>query len=125
MLTAVIAWVVFKENAGRRIVLGMLAIVAGGVVLFWSGGDAETRDGVGRLAIVVACLCWAIDNNLTRRISASDALFVASAKGAVAGAVNVALAFALGANLPDGLILLGTLAVGLLGYGISLAACRT
>lgn len=33
VLTAVIAWVVFKENAGPRIVLGMLVIVAGGVVL--------------------------------------------------------------------------------------------
>jgi len=120
VLTAVIAWVVFKENADRRIVLGMLAIVAGGVVLSWSGGDAETNGWFGPLAIVVACLCWAIDNNLTRRVSASDALFVAGAKGAVAGSVNVALAFALGASLPGGPLLLGTLAVGLLGYGISL-----
>lgn len=120
VLTAVIAWVVFKENADRRIVLGMLAIVAGGVVLSWAGGEALTEDGLGPLAIVVACLCWAIDNNLTRRVSASDALFVASAKGAVAGSVNVGLAFALGASLPDGAVLLGTLAVGLLGYGVSL-----
>lgn len=120
VLTAVIAWVVFKENADRRIVLGMLAIVAGGVVLSWSGGDAETNDWFGPLAIVVACLCWAIDNNLTRRVSASDALFVAGAKGAVAGSVNVALAFSLGASLPDSPLLFGTLAVGLLGYGISL-----
>ncbi|MGD9871572.1 MAG: DMT family transporter, partial [Thauera sp.] len=120
VLTAVIAWVVFKENADRRIVLGMLAIVAGGVVLSWSGADAASNDWLGPLAIVLACLCWAIDNNLTRRVSASDALFIASAKGAVAGSVNAALAFALGASLPAGPILLGTLAVGLLGYGISL-----
>jgi len=53
-------------------------------------------------------------------VSASDALFVAGAKGAVAGSVNVGLAFALGASLPGAPILLGTLAVGLLGYGISL-----
>ncbi|TAH44617.1 MAG: DMT family transporter [Betaproteobacteria bacterium] len=120
VLTAVIAWVVFKENADRRIVLGMLAIVAGGLVLSSSGGDAGTRDWLGPLAIVVACLCWAIDNNLTRRVSASDALFVAGAKGAVAGSVNFGLALALGASLPAGPILLGTLAVGLVGYGISL-----
>ncbi len=31
--TAVIAWLVFKENASRQIVLGMLAIVAGGALL--------------------------------------------------------------------------------------------
>lgn len=120
VLTAVIAWVVFKENADRRIVLGMLAIVAGGVALSWSAGDAGSGDWLGPFAIVAGCLCWAIDNNLTRRVSASDALFIAGAKGAIAGTVNVALAFALGASLPDGSILLGTMAVGLLGYGISL-----
>ena len=35
-------------------------------------------------AILAACLCWAIDNNLTRRVSSSDALFVAGSKGLVA-----------------------------------------
>jgi drug/metabolite transporter (DMT)-like permease len=120
VLTAAIAWVVFKENADRRIVLGMLAIVAGGVVLSWSGGEGGTNDWVGPLAIAAGCLCWAIDNNLTRRVSASDALFIASAKGGVAGSVNVGLAFALGASLPGGPALLGTMVVGLLGYGISL-----
>lgn len=120
VLTAVIAWVVFKENADRRIVLGMLAIVAGGVVLSWSGGEEGVIDWVGPLAIAAGCLCWAIDNNLTRRVSASDAIFIASAKGAVAGTVNVGLAFALGASLPSGSTMLGTMAVGLLGYGISL-----
>ena len=56
VLTAVIAWVVFKENADRRIVLGMLAIVAGGAVLSWSGGEGGTSDWVGPLAIVAGCL---------------------------------------------------------------------
>lgn len=120
VLTAVIAWVVFKENADRRIVLGMLAIVAGGVVLSWSGGEAGMRDWTGPLAIAGACLCWAIDNNLTRRVSASDALFIAGTKGLVAGSVNTGLAFALGASLPDATVLLGTMTVGLFGYGISL-----
>ncbi len=120
VLTAVIAWVVFKENADRRIVFGMLAIVAGGVVLAWADGQGGATDWLGPLAIVGACLCWAIDNNLTRRVSASDALFIAGIKGAIAGVVNAALALALGASLPAALVLVGTLSVGLLGYGISL-----
>ena len=33
-------------------------------------------------------LCWALDNNLTRRVSAADAVALASIKGLVAGAVN-------------------------------------
>ncbi|MGD9895694.1 MAG: DMT family transporter [Candidatus Methylacidiphilaceae bacterium] len=120
VLTAVMAWVVFRENTDLRIALGMLAIVAGGIVLSWSGGEGERSNGMGPLAIVAACLCWAVDNNLTRRVSASDALFIAGTKGAVAGAVNVALAFVLGVRLPGCAALLGTMAVGLLGYGVSL-----
>lgn len=120
VLTAVIAWVVFRENADRRIVLGMLAIVAGGVVLSWPSGDGGASGWMGPVAIVGACLCWAIDNNLTRKVSASDALFIASSKGMIAGAVNTSLGLSLGATVPDAAIVLATGAVGLLGYGISL-----
>ena len=120
VLTAVIAWVVFRENAGRRIVLGMLAIVAGGVVLSWPGGEGVHSGWTGPALIAAACLCWAIDNNLTRRVSASDALFIAGAKGLIAGTVNTAIALLMGAAMPGSPVLLATLAVGLAGYGISL-----
>ena len=120
VLTALIAWGVFKENADRRIVMGMLAIVAGGIVLAWQSG-ASGRSGVmGPLWVALACLCWAVDNNLTRRVSASDALFIAGVKGGVAGAVNTALALAFGAALPGLATVAVTMVVGLLGYGISL-----
>jgi len=120
VLTALIAWVVFKENADRRIVWGMVAIVAGGLVLSWPTQSTATTGGVGPLLVGVACLCWAIDNNLTRKVSASDALFIAGSKGLIAGIVNTALAVALGASWPHMGPLLGTLTVGLLGYGFSL-----
>lgn len=120
VLTAVIAWVVFRENAGRRIVLGMAAIVAGGVVLSLPGGETGWTGWIGPLLVTAACLCWAIDNNLTRRVSASDALFIAAGKGLIAGAINSVLALSLGAMLPDAVLMLATLGIGLLGYGVSL-----
>ena len=121
VLTAVLAWVVFKENADRRVVAGMLAIVAGSVILSWPvEGTSQTELGWGAGLIVLACLCWAIDNNLTRKVSTSDALFIAGSKGLVAGCVNVTIAMGLGATLPTLPTILGTMTVGLLGYGISL-----
>jgi len=120
VLTAVIAWVVFKENADKRVVLGMAAIVAGGLVLSWPGQGTRPSDWVGPVLIGVACLCWAIDNNLTRKVSASDALFIAGSKGIMAGLANTLLALALGATLPGLYTTLATLGVGLLGYGFSL-----
>ena len=80
VLTAVLAWVVFKESTDKRIVLGMTLIVAGGAVLAWPTGDASAT-GWGPPTLAAACLAWAIDNNLTRKVSASDALFVAGSKG--------------------------------------------
>jgi drug/metabolite transporter (DMT)-like permease len=120
VLTAVIAWVVFKENADKRIVLGMALIVAGGLVLSWPGASSGASDLVGPMFIGLACLCWAIDNNLTRKVSASDALFIAGSKGVVAGVANTLLALGLGAVLPGFRTTLATMGVGLLGYGVSL-----
>lgn len=120
VLTAAIAWLVFKENADRRIVAGMAAIVAGGVVLSWTSQRASSANWVGPALVALACLCWAIDNNLTRKVSASDALFIAGSKGLVAGGVNTAIAFTLGCQLPSFTITAQTMVVGLVGYGFSL-----
>lgn len=120
VLTAVLAWVVFKENADRRIVIGMVAIVLGGVVLSWPQETTTAHDWIGPLAVAFACLCWAIDNNLTRKVSASDALFIAGSKGLAAGVVNGGLALAIGSKLPALGTLGAILLVGFLGYGVSL-----
>ena len=98
VLTAAVAWVVFRENVDRRVFLGMLAIVAGGVLLSW----AQVPSGVpwGALAIAGACTCWAIDNNLTRAVSGGDPMHIAAIKGGVAGAVNIGIALAMGNHFP-------------------------
>jgi drug/metabolite transporter (DMT)-like permease len=120
VLTAVIAWTVFREHTSRRVAAGMLVIVAGGAVLAWPVQSAGASDWLGPAAISLACLLWALDNNLTRQVSATDALFIAGSKGVVAGLANTALGLWLGASLPAPAILLPTLVVGLAGYGISL-----
>ncbi len=122
VLTALLAWFVFRENFDRRIALGMLAIVAGGLVLSW---PREGVPGVGgsifpALLIVAACLAWAIDNNLTRKVALLDAGFIAMSKGLVAGSVNLALAWAMGASLPDAGIVAQAAVLGFASYGASL-----
>lgn len=118
LATMGIAWAVFRENADRRIVLGALCILAGAALLSWQGAAGGV--GWGALAIVGACLAWGIDNNLTRKLSASDPVQIAMLKGLVAGAVNLALALWHGAALPPAGLLLGAGIVGFLGYGVSL-----
>lgn len=120
VLTAVLAWVVFRENTDRRVVLGMALIVVGAVLLALPGSSQDTILGWGALLIAAACLCWALDNNFTRKVSASDALFLAGVKGAVAGVVNTGAAWLLGARFPSAFAVGEAMTVGLFGYGISL-----
>ncbi|MEW5864017.1 MAG: DMT family transporter [Pseudomonadota bacterium] len=120
VLTAALAWVVFRENVDRRVFAGMLAIVAGAVILSWS--EAPRAGTIHGPALVTgACLGWALDNNFTRKVSGADAATIAALKGLIAGTVNLALAMALGAALPSGAVLAAAGAVGFLGYGVSLA----
>ncbi|RIX47578.1 MAG: DMT family transporter [Rhodocyclales bacterium GT-UBC] len=119
VLTALLAWVVFKENFDRRIGLGMLTIAGGAVVLSWPG-EARFAGAWPALAILGACLCWAIDNNLTRKVSLADATWIAAIKGSVAGSVNLMLALLLGGEMPNWWSIQAALVVGLLAYGVSL-----
>jgi drug/metabolite transporter (DMT)-like permease len=120
VFTAALAWIAFGEHADRRIVLGMVLIIAGGIVLGSPRAGQSHGSTAGTLLVSAACLCWALDNNLTRKISGSDSLFIAGTKGLVAGITNTALALALGARLPAAGLTLLAMTVGLAGYGVSL-----
>jgi drug/metabolite transporter (DMT)-like permease len=119
VFTTLIAWFIFKENFDRRLVIGVICITAGAVLLSWSE-DLSLGGVIGPLAIAGACLAWAIDNNLTRKVSLSDATMIAMLKGSAAGAINVAIASAVGATWPTQDTLIGAGLVGFFGYGVSL-----
>ncbi len=118
LATMGIAWVVFRENVDRRLLVGALAILAGAVVLSFTGGSV--RPGVGALLIAAACVAWGADNNLTRPLAKADPVQIAAIKGLVAGSANVALALAAHARLASVAITLAAGAVGFLAFGVSL-----
>jgi len=119
VFTALLAWFAFKENFDRRIALGMALIVAGGAVLSLSSA-LRAAGIVGPVAIAGACLAWAIDNNLTRKVSVNDAMLIACVKGLIAGTASVAFAVGLGAHMPNAMISLRAALIGFVGYGLSL-----
>jgi drug/metabolite transporter (DMT)-like permease len=118
LATMGIAWLVFRENVDRRLLLGALAIILGAIALTWEGQGLSLD--VGAMMIVGACICWGIDNNLTRKLSSADPVTIAMIKGLAAGTVNMTSGFWLGDALPSAGI--GALAA-LLGFfviGVSL-----
>lgn len=118
LATMAIAWLVYGENVDRRLLIGAAAILAGAILLTWNGIQFEID--MGSMFVVGACLAWAIDNNLTRKLSAADPVQIATIKSLVAGSVNLVLALATGAHLPSAAIVISGALVGLLGVGVSL-----
>ena len=119
VFTAAIAWIVFRENVDVRVLIGFACIVAGAVLVSWPG-SIEWSGWRPALLVLGACAAWGVDNNLTRKVSLSDASWIAMVKGLAAGATNLAIALALGATLPSWRTVAAAAAVGFASYGASL-----
>jgi drug/metabolite transporter (DMT)-like permease len=117
--TALLAWFVFRENFDRRIALGMLCLLAGALMLSWSGAPS-LHDLLGPLAILAACFAWGLDNNLTRKVSLADPLQITELKGLVAGPINIALGLWAGGAIALSPLALVAGITGFFGYGVSL-----
>ena len=120
VLTAMLAWFVFRENFDRRIALGMVLIVAGGVVLAWPARFDDWRGWQPAVFVAAACMAWAIDNNLTRKVSLADASWLAMVKGLAAGSTNLLLALLAGTAWPPMPVVIAAGALGFVSYGVSL-----
>jgi drug/metabolite transporter (DMT)-like permease len=117
--TILIAVVVFREHLGRHAALAAACVVGGAFVLGLEPGSVRA-DVPGVLAIAGACLAWAVDNNLTQRLSLRDPIAVVRFKTLTAGACNLALALALGAALPAFPVVAAALVLGAFSYGLSI-----
>lgn len=120
VFTALLAWFAFKEHFDRRIMIGMLVIVFGGILLSWLPGT-HLGFSSGSLCVIAAAFLWGLDNNFTRNISGADPVQIAAIKGLIAGFTNCSLALILGAKLPALSIIVIAGITGFFAYGISLS----
>lgn len=117
--TILVAVSLFREHLGRRGVAAAVLIVAGAAVLGYRPGELHA-DWRGVLCIAGACLSWALDNNLTQRLSLRDPLVVVRIKALGAGACTLAIAVLFGERLPATSAVAPALVVGALSYGLSI-----
>lgn len=119
VITTLVAAVIFHEAVGTRIWLASVVMLIGGLLLSYDPAMPLSMS-LNLLAVVGACFMWALDNNFTRKISASDPTTIAIIKGITAGTANTGLAFATAAAVPDAASIVGAMTLGLFSYGISL-----
>lgn len=117
--TAVLGVLFFGDHLGRRGCLATALVIAGATVLSGVPSGLDT-DAWGMLAIVGACACWALDNNLTQLLSLRDPVAVARAKVLGAGACMLGLMAVRGDPPPALGVIAQTLGLGFASYGLSL-----
>jgi drug/metabolite transporter (DMT)-like permease len=119
LCTALIAVVVFKENAGRHLWLALLCMTAAGVFLSWDTSQSSFNIA-GPLLILLATFCWGIDNNLTRQISEKNPVQITTFKGLIAGAVSLGIAYLMGQRIVLDITIFYALLLGAFSIGVSL-----
>lgn len=117
--TTIIAIVFFKENVGKQVLSAVVLITIASILLSW---DFKNQWGlsIGALGIILACICWGIDNNFTRNISSKNPFSIVSIKGIVSGLVSFMLAIILKNKLPDLKIIVIAMVIGFFCYGLSI-----
>jgi len=120
VLTVLLAWLIYRESLGRRVLVAVALMALGGGVLALDVSARSSAGLLGALAVAAATLGWAIDNTLTRPLADRDPLQVIAAKGAIGASLTGAIAILRGEPMPAlwsaGVLLL----CGATGYGISL-----
>jgi drug/metabolite transporter (DMT)-like permease len=118
--TAALAALLFREHLGKKVWLAIALVTTAGAALSWSPG-ARLGFAPASLLVIIACLLWGLDNNLSRRIAGRDPVTIAAVKGLVAGTFSLAVALVRGTPLPG----VGTCALAMLlgfaSYGSSIA----
>ena len=116
--TIALAVLIFGEHLSRREAAAAAIVVLGGALIGARGGWSGSA--AGAVSIALACLCWAIDNNVSARLALKDPIRVLRIKALCAGAANLVLALALGGSLPPIATCAAALALGSVSYGASL-----
>jgi drug/metabolite transporter (DMT)-like permease len=117
-LTIAVGVALFREHLPRQAIAGAIVIFIGATLLGLGTGNTQ-HDWIGILLLTAACAGWALDNNLTQSLTVRDPRAIVRMKTGVAGTINVALAFIIGANLPNISVLGAALALGAVSYGVS------
>lgn len=115
--TAVLGTVLFHDHLGYRGWIGVAAALLASILIAWHPGNAGFFSG---FLVLLACVCWGLDNHLTALIDGITPSQSTLWKGIVAGTVNLSIGATLAPILFDVEALAIALVVGALSYGASI-----
>ncbi len=117
--TTLFAMLLFREKISGRLWLAIGLITLSGVLLSLEGGGS-LHFSLGSLLVLLACICWGMENNCTRMLSHGDPLEVVVVKGIGSGLGSLLIGLCAGEPLPDAATMPLILLLGFVAYGLSI-----
>ena len=117
--TTVIALFVFKEAVSKRLWGAITLITLSSILLSFEGTDSF-RFSYGSLLVILATVCWGLENNCTRKISGKSTYEIVILKGIFSGLGALAIAFLKKESLPEIRYVVLALLLGFVAYGLSI-----
>lgn len=117
--TALIALAVFREKISARLWAGIFFVTASCLILSVDASGGFTFSA-GSLFILLASVCWGLENNCTRKLSSKDPLQIILLKGIFSGSGSLVIGLSAGERISQWWSVPAVLAVGLVAYGMSI-----
>ena len=117
--TSLIAMLFFREKISRQLWIAIFLITFSSALLTVEDTGAF-RFSAGSLFVLLAAVCWGLENNCTRMLSRSDPLEIVIVKGLCSGAGSVIIGLAVGESSPVIWDILLILLLGFIAYGLSI-----
>lgn len=117
--TTVIALAVFKERVSGRLWAAIGLITLSSVLLSLEGTESF-RFSAGSLFVLLATVCWGLENNCTRNISSKSTYEIVVLKGIFSGLGSLGIALLRHEKLPRPGLVLAALLLGFVAYGLSI-----
>lgn len=117
--TSLLALLVFKEKISARLWAAIGLVTASSIIL--SVEDISSLSfSFGSVFVLLACICWGLENNCTRMLSGKNPLEIVIIKGFGSGLGSLLLAFAIGERVAEVRSIAAALLLGFAAYGLSI-----
>jgi len=117
--TSLIALLIFKEQITKRLWSAIILITLASMILSMENTNSFSFS-IGSIFVLLACTCWGLENNFTRKLSIKDPLQVVVIKGFGSGTGSLLIALAIHERVSNWLYIFAALLLGFLAYGMSI-----
>ncbi|MFZ3150410.1 MAG: DMT family transporter [Anaerolineaceae bacterium] len=117
--TSLIAFIFFGEKISPRLWIAIILVTIASILL--SIEDVGSLSfSIGSIFVLLACICWGLENNVTRKLSDKNPIQIVVIKGLGSGAGALIIAALLNEIRGDAGHILVALLLGFVAYGLSI-----